>query len=108
MLTKSKIQLIREGLETLNDFRIGLENLMEKYKIQDSIFGYSNNGVYEVSNGYFEILQEYDNIKDAVRECYNSLDKKAIRIINNNKFEVGEIHMLRSECGEGKVLNILK
>ena len=108
MLTKSKIQLIREGLETLNDFRIGLENLMEKYNIQDSIFGYSNKGVYEVSNGYFEILQEYDNLKDAVRECYNSLDKKAIRIVNNNKFEVGEIHMLRSECGEGKVLNILK
>ena len=108
MLTKSKIQLIREGLDTLNDFRTGLENLMEKYNIQDSIFGYSNNGVYEVSNGYFEILQEYDNLKDAVRECYNSLDKKAIRIINNNKFEVGEIHSLRSECGEGKVLNILK
>lgn len=108
MLTKSKIQLIREGLETLNDFRIGLENLMEKYNIQDSIFGYSNNGVYEVSNGYFEILQEYDNLKDAVKECYNSLDKKAIRIIDNNKFEVGEIHMLRSECGNGKVLNILR
>ena len=100
--------MIRESFESLNDFRIGLENLMEKYNIQDSIFGYSNNGVYEVSNGYFEILQEYDNLEDAIRECYNSLDKKAIRIVNNNKFEVGEIHMLRSECGEGKVLNILK
>ena len=107
MLTKSKIQLIREDFETLNDFQNGLKNLMEKYNIQDSIFGYSNNGVYEVSNGYFEVIKECDTLGDAVRECYGSLDKKAIRIINN-KFEVGELHSLRSECGEGKILNILK
>ena len=108
MLTKSKIQLIRESFEILNDFRNGLENLMEKYNIQDSIFGYSDNGVYEVSNGYFEVIKEYNNLEDAIKECYNSLDKKAIRIINNNIFEVGEIHSLRSECGNGKVLNILR
>ena len=41
MLTKSKIQLIQESIKVANDFKTGLENIMEKYTIEDSIFMYN-------------------------------------------------------------------
>ena len=40
MQTKSKIQLIRESLAMASDYREGLENLMNKYTIEDSVFVY--------------------------------------------------------------------
>ena len=42
MLTKSKIQLLKEHYAIANDYREGLENLMNKYLIEDSVFVYKN------------------------------------------------------------------
>jgi hypothetical protein len=42
MLTKSKIQLLKERYEIANNYREGLENLMDKYIIEDSVFIYMN------------------------------------------------------------------
>lgn len=107
MQTKSNIQLIREACELANNYRDGLVNLMEKYTIEDSIFVYRNGQVFEATKGYFEIVKEYDNIADAIRECWGNFGAMGIRIINNTKFEVGILRNMLSECSkEKKVLCI--
>ena len=97
MLTKSKIQLIQESLNIANDFKAGLENLMEKYTIEDSIFMYKN-GVFEATNGYFITKSEHNDLWNAIKECGNEYNKFGIRIINNEKFIVGEVKRFLVEC----------
>jgi hypothetical protein len=107
MQTKSNIQLIREACELANYYRDGLVNLMEKYTIEDSIFVYRNGQVFEATKGYFEVTKEYDNIADAVRECWGNFGTMGIRIINNTDFEVGVLRNTLNECSkENKVLCI--
>lgn len=107
MQTKSNIQLIREACELANYYKDGLVNLMEKYTIEDSIFVYKNGQIYEATKGYFECIAEYDNLADAVRECWGRFDTTGIRILNNTRFEVGVLHNMLSECSkEKKVLCI--
>lgn len=100
MLTKSKIQLIREALAHANDYREGLENLTNKYLIEDSIFVYKNNQVMEVTQGYFVKKEEYDNLLEAVRGCNCEFEKYGIRIINNEKYIVGVLKNSIVECGQ--------
>ncbi len=107
MQTKSNIQLIKEALQQSNNFREGLENLMEKYNIEDSVFVCANSMVMEATKGYFVELNSYDNLQDAVRECNGKWNKCGVRVINNQKFVVGEIKQYLSECKEGeKVFDI--
>ena len=107
MQTKSNIQLIREACELANNYKDGLNNLMEKYNIEDSIFVYKNSQVFEVTKGYFESVKEYDNLADAVRECWGQFDTMGIRIQNNSIFEVGRIRKFVNECTTGsKILSI--
>lgn len=101
MQTKSNIQLIREACELANNYKDGLHNLMEKYNIEDSIFVYKNSQVFEVTKGYFESVKEYDNLADAVRECWGKFDKMGIRIQNNTAFSVGHIHKYLNDCTTG-------
>lgn len=107
MQTKSNIQLIREACELANGYKDGLMNLMEKYTIEDSIFVYRNGQIYEATKGYFECVAEYDNVYEAIRECWGKFGTMGIRIINNDHFEAGNIHQFLNECSkEHKVLCI--
>lgn len=99
MYTKSKIQLINEALMLKSNFKEGLENIMEKYQIEDSIFAFDNK-VKEVTNGYFSIDNEYANLHEAVSNC--NIFMQGIRIINNEKYQVGSIFNMLSECPSGK------
>lgn len=102
MQTKSNIQLIREACELANYYKDGLVNLMEKYTIDDSIFVYKNGQIYEATKGYFECVAEYDNLADAVRECWGRFDTMGIRILNNKRFEAGVLRNMLSECSKDK------
>lgn len=105
MFTKSKIQQITESIQLRNEFKEGLENIMEKYNIQDSIFVSINHQTCEVTKGYFAISKEFDNLKDAINEC--NLNNEGIRVINNEKFQVGTISNLLSACPkDSKILDI--
>lgn len=103
MQTKSRIQLIRESLGVLENFRSSLEDLMNKYNIEDSIFVY-NNGVYECTKGYFDVTGEYDNINEAIRNC--NVTSMGIRIIGNKQYQTGYIRKMLSECKGDTVLDI--
>lgn len=105
MFTKSKIQQITETLECKNSFKEGLNQLMEKYNIEDSIFVFVNGQAKEVTKGYFTIKEEYDNLKDAVSNC--DITSNGIRIMENSKFQIGCIYGLLSACPkDDKILDI--
>lgn len=104
MLTKSKIQLIKESLAIANDYREGLENLMEKYTIRDNVFVYNNRMVYEITEGYFVEKSKHNSLLEAIRGCNGEFGKYGIRIIENKEFVVGEIKKLISECPQDSII----
>jgi hypothetical protein len=103
MLTKSKIQIIQESIKVANDFKTGLENIMEKYTIEDSIFMYKN-GVFEATKGYFVPKSEHNDLLLAIKECNSEYNKYGIRIINNEKFIVGEVNRFLTECDQNSTI----
>lgn len=100
MLTKSKIQIIKEGLMIADDYKNGLENLINKYLIEDSIFIYKNGMVFEATSGYFVEKSKHDNLMDAIKNCSQNFCDNGIRIIENKQFIVGELKKSIVECGE--------
>lgn len=103
MQTKSKIQLIREQLELKENFKMGLESLMEKYNIEDSIFIYKGQ-VYEATKGYFEVTNTFDNVDAAIKECLASPDCMGVRVINNKEFSAGYIRQTLMECSQNNTV----
>lgn len=106
MQTKSNIQLIKEAINLRNSFKDSLNNLMDKYNIEDSVFTFNNGLMYECTNGYFEVVNEYDNITEAV--CNTDIKTQAIRVINNTSFQVGIVHSILSECSANNKVFDLK
>ena len=100
MQTKSNIQLIREACEYASNYKEGLNNLMNKFTIEDSIFVYKNGQLYEATQGYFELVSEHNNLDEAVKACWGKFDTTGIRIVNNEKFAVGNIHKFLNECSD--------
>ena len=105
MYTKSLIQRIAEMNDQLCNFKEGLNNLLNKYMINDSVFIYKDGQVHTVNNGYLIIKEEFDNIDEAIKHC--DINKNVIRITENKKFEIGEIYNKLADCPEdGKRLII--
>lgn len=102
MYTKNRIQQILEFNEYKFNFIQSLQNIMEKYTITDSIFFVKNGKVSEAVNGYFEVIDECQTLKDAVNKC--DMSCMGIRIINNDKFQVGNIKQYISECDRSKTI----
>lgn len=98
MFTKSKIQQILEDREYKCNFLESLQNLMNKYTIEDSVFSYSGK-LNEITNGYFEIDSEYSTIEEAIGNYKNGM---GIRIINNESFQLGKLCKFISECDKEK------
>lgn len=104
MLTKSRIQLIKESLVAANDYREGLENLTNKYIIEDSVFVYMGGMIHEATQGYFVEKSKHDSILEAIRHCNGHFDNYGIRIINNEEFIVGEIKRNLVECDKDAIV----
>lgn len=109
MFTKSKIQLIKESIEIANDYKESLNNLMDKYNIEDNIFIYKSGKLFEVTQGYFIENKEYTNLTDAIYDCLIDHNQNmGIRIIENQKFIVGIIQNTIPDKYDQKVLDITK
>ena len=105
MQTKSNIQLIKESITLKNSIKESLMNLMDKYTIEDSVFSWKN-CLCECTDGYFEVLSEYDNLNEAINNI--NMYTQSIRIINNSNFQVGIVHSKISECDESNKVFDLK
>lgn len=100
MFTKSKIQIIRENCEIASNYNDSLNALMEKYNIEDSIFIYKNSQLFEVTKGYFEKINEFDTLKEAISACGYQYSNIGVRVLENKKFEIGYIKKNLSECNQ--------
>lgn len=105
MYTKNIIQQTIEKLHEKDSFRIAIENLMEKYNIEDSVFVFKNGNMREVVEGYFTTDNEYTELSEAISACDPYY--MAIRVMGNT-FQVGTIHNCISECEENKKVFDLK
>ena len=104
MLTKSKIQILNETIEYAGRYKDSIINLMERYNIEDSIFVYKNDQLFEATQGYFEVTNTFANINEAIHACWGGFDQLGIRIINNSEFQVGYIKKYLSECTDGATI----
>lgn len=105
MQTKSNIQLIKESLAVKESAKTSLNNLMNKYTIEDSVFAFKNGIMYECTNGYFEVINEYTTIDEAVKHA--DINTQSIRVIGNSIFQVGNIHNILAECAaDNKVFDL--
>lgn len=106
MQTKSNIQLIRESLNLKEGFRDSVLNIMDKYVIEDSVFTWRN-GLYECTDGYFEVISEHSSLDEAVKNT-TLTPTSGIRVINNEQFQVGIIRNRISECDDSNKVFDLK
>lgn len=105
MQTKSNIQLIKESIAIKEAAKTSLNNLMDKYTIEDSVFAFKNGIMYECTDGYFEVISEYDNVNEAVKNA--DVNSQSIRVINNTIFQVGNVHTILTECAsDNKVFDL--
>lgn len=99
MYTKSIIQQRIEALHEKDSFRIAVENLMEKYNIEDSVFVFRNGNMREAVEGYFVTESDHISLAEAISNC----DPKTMAIrVTGDKFQVGTVHNKISECSENK------
>lgn len=104
MQTRSNIQLLQEQLAFKSNFKDAIINLMERWNIKDNVFAFDNNSLSEVSQGYFEITGEYDNLNEAIS---NMAPNQGIRIMNNSKFYTGNRMQFISQCNDiSKVIDL--
>lgn len=100
MYTKSIIQQQAELINAKNQFKDDLNNLMNKYIIEDSIFIYDGKSIQEVNKGYFEVLDKYDTLDEAISHC--NINDSGIRVILNEdksqSFEIGKVNRTLNEC----------
>lgn len=105
MFTKSIIQQTVEAMQIKNDFRAAIENLMEKYNIEDSVFAFYDGSMHEIVEGYFVTEKEFTNLNEAVSAC--DINTMGIRVMGN-QFQVGTVHSKISECATDKKVFDLK
>lgn len=98
MYTKSIIQQTVETLRAKENFKTAIENLMEKYNIEDSVFTLKNGFLYEATEGYFNVDYVYDSLDKAISE--SNINGLAIRVMNNKVFQTGKLYTALSECKE--------
>lgn len=105
MYTKSIIQQTVEAIRAKDNFKTGIEQLMERYNIEDSVFVLKNGFMHEVVEGYFVTENEYTDLNEAMSNC--DINTMGIRIIGN-RFQTGKIHNRLSECANDKKVFDLK
>ena len=98
MYTKSIIQQTVENLKAKDNYRSAIEDLMEKYNIEDSVFVFKNGSLYEATEGYFNVDSVYDSLTRAISE--SDINTMAIRVMNNKIFQTGKLYKTISECSE--------
>lgn len=97
MYTKSIIQQTVETMRAKDNFRTAIEQLMEKYNIEDSVFVLKNGFMHEVVEGYFVTENEYTDLSEAMSSC--DINTMGIRVIGNT-FQTGKIYNRLSECAD--------
>lgn len=96
--TMSLIQKQRLLVEYLSNFHTSLNDMMDKYMIEDSIFVF-NHQLMEATKGYFVKMAEYNSLEEAISSIkYEDVNKIGVRIMENKTFQIGLIKKSLYEC----------
>lgn len=105
MYTKSIIQQNAEIIRVKDNFKAAIEQLMEKYNIEDSVFVLKNGFLHEVVEGYFATENDFNNLDEAISAC--DINTMGIRIMGNT-FQTGKLRNSLYECANDKKVFDLK
>jgi len=105
MFTKSLIQQHLESLNTLEVFSTNVKYIMDKYIIENSVFGSNRKGeVLEMTTGYFVEDKTFESLDDCIKNLKNN---QYIQILENEKFITGEIQYNLFNCpNDKKILDL--
>ena len=104
MNTRSSIAYMIDIIENISSMNKQIHDLMENYQIKDNIFVFKNNVLEEVVGGYFQVIEESNDINELVKKYFTESIKqqKGIRIIDNNTYQLGVVYKHLSECSENQ------
>lgn len=104
MNTRSSIAYMIDIIENISSMNKQIHDLMENYQIKDNIFVFKNNVLEEVVGGYFQAIEESNDINELVKKYFTESNKqqKGIRIIDNNTYQLGVVYKYLSECSENQ------
>jgi alpha-galactosidase len=104
MWTKSYIQLQVESIQERAKFANDITKILESYRIEDGVFGITNNNTYELSQGYFVETKVFDSIDQLIKEM--NQNTQAVRI-TEGKFILGDVYASLLDAPENaKVFSI--
>lgn len=104
MWTKSYIQMQVESIQERAKFANDITKILENYRIQDGVFGISNNNTYELSSGYFVEQKSFDTMDQLIKEMNQKY--QAVRI-TEGKFILGNVYSQMYDIPEGsKIFSI--
>lgn len=98
MDTMSLIQKQCLLVEYLSNFHTALNEMMDKYMIEDSIFVF-NQQLMEATKGYFVKIAEYGSLDEALSSIkYEDANKVGVRVVENKTFQIGFVKKSLYEC----------
>lgn len=102
MNTRSSIAYMIDIIENISSMNKQIHDLMENYQIKDNIFVFKNNVLEEIVSGYFQVIEESNDINELVKKYFTESIKqqKGIRIIDNNTYQLGVVYRYLNECSE--------
>lgn len=97
----SYIQKMINESNSVHDFRTEINNLNEKYNIENEVFGISENGkASTVHYGYLVVREELESLNEALSKFNDRHD--AIYVIGKDKVLLGEHIPYLDESMKGK------
>lgn len=106
MNQKSAIQLVAEVLVAKESFFTGLQEITEKYDIQDVVFCCDEYGqCHELNEGYYGEVAEYETLNEAKQNC--DILMQGIRV-HEGKFAVGNLYRNLIDVKESVIIDLAK
>ncbi len=99
MTNKSYIQLHLEFVQAKGMLEKELTQILEKYDVKDTVFGFVNRTPSELSRGYMTEVKKYDSLQEAIRDMNPG---QALRVVDNKEFIVGDVFECLSDCPENQ------
>ena len=98
MLNRSIIQMQLDAIKERSVLNEYISSIMESYTITDAVFGLYEGKCGEITRGYFVPVKESDDLQECIRDI--DLRSQGIRVIDNEKFILGNIFPALYECAD--------
>ncbi len=98
MLNRSIIQMQLDAIKERSVLNEHISSIMESYTITDAVFGLYEGKCGEITRGYFVPVKESDDLQECIRDI--DLRSQGIRVIDNEKFILGNIFPALYECAD--------